>query len=66
MAVTDLINKAIRMVENPSEWLNCTSAEKQVALALERYEERGEFDGTFKSAVECLTLAGYIEETENE
>lgn len=67
-AVVDLINKSMRMVENPIEWLNCTAAEKQVAMALELYQDRNEYDGTFESAVECLTLSGYLEtkETENE
>lgn len=65
-AVVALINKAMRMVENPREWLNCTAGEKQVAHALELYIDREEFDGTFDSAVECLTLAGYIEEAEYE
>ncbi len=67
-AVVDLVNKAMRMAENPAEWLNCTSGEKQLAQALELYEDRGEYDGTFRSAVDCLELAGYIDtkETENE
>lgn len=31
----------------------------QLMQSLEIYKERGEFDGTLNSAIECLTLAGY-------
>jgi len=31
----------------------------QLALSLETYKGRGEFDGSIRSAIECLELAGY-------
>lgn len=39
--------------------INCGNLEKQLALSLGVYKERGEFDGTMKSAIECLILAEY-------
>lgn len=51
------VQKAIRMVENPMEYLSCEALHKQLAMALELYQDRGEFDGTVSSAVECLELA---------
>lgn len=53
------VEKAMRMVESPSEWLNCYAVEKQLAMALELYQDRGEFDGTLESAVECLEQAAF-------
>lgn len=53
------VQKAMRMVESPREWLNCLALEKQLAMALELYEDRGEFDGTIETAVECLERAAY-------
>lgn len=50
----ETVDKAIRMVDNPLEWLNCYAIEKQLARALELYKDRGQFNGTFKSAIKCL------------
>lgn len=67
MIKQDDITKAMRMVENPREYLNCESVHKQLAMALELYQDRGEYDGTYESAYECLVSAAYLdEETENE
>lgn len=56
------IKKAMRMLENPREYLNCESVHKQLAMALELYQDRGEYNGTYESAYECLTSAAFIEE----
>jgi len=53
------VKKAIAMINSPSEWLNCDAVEKQLAMALELYQDRGEFDGTLISAIDCLELACY-------
>lgn len=53
------IKKAMIMTFDPYAWLNCEAVEKQVAHTLEIYEDRDEFDGSFTSALECLNLAGY-------
>lgn len=54
------IRKAMRMIEDPSEYLNCLAVHKQIVLSLEVYERRGEYDGTLGTAIECLKLAGYL------
>jgi len=55
----DHIKKAMKMVENPREWLSAMAVDKQLAKALELYQERGEYDGTLQSARECLELAAF-------
>lgn len=55
----DDLLKAVKMFHNPSEYLNCEWVHKQLVLSLELYEDRGEFDGSPESALECLELAGY-------
>jgi hypothetical protein len=57
--------KAMQMLENPVGYLNCSAVHKQLAGSLEVYQRRGEYDGTIKSAIECLELAGYEIEGEN-
>lgn len=59
MITLDEVRKAIKMVENPIEWLNCTAVEKQLSKSLEIYQDRNEFDGSLESAIECLKLAEY-------
>jgi hypothetical protein len=53
------IEKAMRMITNLSEYLNCEAVEKRLAWALEIYEARGEYLGDLDSAIECLQLAEY-------
>jgi hypothetical protein len=53
------IKKAMRMLTNPIEYLNCDAVHKQVANSLEVYKGRGEYTGCLKSAVFCLSLANY-------
>lgn len=53
------VQKAMRMVDNPREYLSCEALDKQLAMALELYQSRGEYDGTIESAVECLELAAF-------
>lgn len=55
--------KAMQLLTNPAGYLNCSALHKQLAQSLELYEERGEYDGTIESAIECLTLAAYEIET---
>lgn len=55
----DQIEKAIRMTQNYTEWLNCEAIEKEIANQLEHKADLGEFDGSLKSAAKCLVLAGY-------
>lgn len=53
------VKKAMRMLEDPSEYLFCEAVHKQLARALELYEERGEYTGTLEEALECLERAAY-------
>lgn len=53
------VQKAMRMVDNPLEYLSCEAVHKQLAMALELYQDRCEFDGSIESAVECLERAQY-------
>lgn len=53
------VQKAMRMLDNPMEYLSCEALHKQLAMSLEVYQDRGEFDGTVESAVECLEMAQY-------
>jgi len=53
------VQKAMRMLDNPREYLFCEALHKQLAGSLEVYEGRGEYDGTLASALECLRLAEY-------
>lgn len=53
------IEKAMRMVADPTEYLCCEAEDKRLAKTLELYEERGEFDGTLQSAQRCLHRASY-------
>jgi hypothetical protein len=67
MIKLDDIKKAIRMVENPVEYLNCDSLHKQLAQSLEIYLSRDEFNGDLSSAIECLARAAYdVEEARRE
>ena len=41
-----------------------TAKEAQLARSLRVYQDRDEFDGSYESACECLTLAGYEIDTD--
>ena len=51
---------AINIVNGcPMEGIHIGSFVKQLAISLRVYADRGEFDGTVDSAIDCLNLAGY-------
>lgn len=59
MISIEQVQKAIKMLDNPKEYLNCDAIHKQLASSLELYQDRKEFGGSLESAIECLELAGY-------
>jgi len=63
------VQKAMKMLENPVEYLSCSAVHKELAKALETSEDKGLYDNTLSSAIKCLILSGYVvegyEELEN-
>lgn len=53
------VRQAMAMVAVLADWSNGNKVERQLAGSLKVYVDRGEFNGTFQSAVGCLSLAGY-------
>lgn len=51
--------KAMRMVENPREWLNCEADHKTMANLLEDYAHRGLYAGDVETAMALLKLEGF-------
>ena len=59
------IKEGMRLLREMHRSLFASVEAKQVAGALEVYEDRGEYDGSYYSAVECLKQAEYeIDEQE--
>ena len=54
----DILN-AVNRVNGSRDGFDMGHLERQLSQSLEIYKQRGEFDGTIKSAYEVLTLAGY-------
>lgn len=53
------IKLAILILQNPEGNAPYKLLHKQLADSLKVYFERGEFNGSFASAIKCLRLAGY-------
>lgn len=63
MLTREDIIEGMRLINQPTRYLFASEESKQVAGSLEVYADRGEFDGSFESAVECLKQAEFeIEE----
>ncbi len=53
------IKSAIKLATGKSNWYRCSPYVQQIARSLAVYINRGEFNGSVESAIECLGLAGY-------
>ena len=54
----------VEQIKNAIDYLYKTNAyldftEDQIARSLQVYIDRGEFNGSLSSAIECLQMAGY-------
>ena len=54
------VRHAIMLLEQGLKDVDKSTASGQIAISLAVYKSRGEYDGTWTSAVACLKLAGYI------
>jgi hypothetical protein len=61
MVTKNDIHRAMALVRDSTKNLDVpmTSLNKQLFLALCLYKQRGEFDGSYESAIQCLAMAGY-------
>ena len=59
MLTSKNVYEAMELLLKPIGYLSASAESKAIARSLEVYEDRGEFDGTFDSAINCLSMAGY-------
>lgn len=61
----DVVNSGQAAPQGP-EFKKLNHIVKPLAMSLQVYKERGEFDGSLESAIECMKMAGYIEGPEED
>ena len=59
MITRKTIHRVLALVSVIHPDMDCMALEAQLARSLRVYQDRGEFDGSLESAIECLTLAEY-------
>ena len=59
MITINQVKRAMALVAIYNDFGDAPPIERQLAMSLKVYVDRGEFDGTLDSAIGCLTLACY-------